>query len=293
MYKNAVQRRRWMWFAYGMLIFTFTWLRIVGLVQVRFMQVLSARNTATHCNTLQHTATHNATHCNTLQRIVGLVQVRGVHISSARHTATPCNTFKLSAWHTLQHTALCDTVLWVWCQCAWCIVQISSARHTVTHRSTLHSTATHGTALHHSTRHTVTHFGSQNGSCRSLLHGTLYQTASHCNALQHSAWHTATHWNVLRRIVGLVCYMYIHIHIVTSSYVQHNTQHHTATQHICMLYIYTHIHPMTSLYMTSHKNNYVCYTYSLLHLKFYLISSSNLNLLGLFLTERGKRDLQN
>jgi len=33
--------------------------------------------------------------------------------------------------------------------------------------------------------------------------------------------------------------------------------------------------------------------YSLLHLECHLISISNLNLLGLFSTERGKRDLEN
>ena len=43
--------------------------------------------TATHCNTLQHTATrmqHTATHCNTLQRTA-------THCNTLQHTVTHCN----------------------------------------------------------------------------------------------------------------------------------------------------------------------------------------------------------
>jgi len=38
---------------------------------------------------------------------------------------------------------------------------------------------------------------------------------------------------------------------------------------------------------------FTCKCYSLLHLECHVISISNLNLLGLFSTERGKRDLKN
>jgi len=37
------QPGKWMWFAYGMVIFAITWLRIVGLVQVRFMQYFAKK----------------------------------------------------------------------------------------------------------------------------------------------------------------------------------------------------------------------------------------------------------
>jgi len=37
------QPGRWMWFIYGMVMFTFTWLRIVGLVQVRFLQYFAKK----------------------------------------------------------------------------------------------------------------------------------------------------------------------------------------------------------------------------------------------------------
>jgi len=38
------QPGRWMWFSYGMVMFSFTWLRIVGLVQVRFMQYFAKKD---------------------------------------------------------------------------------------------------------------------------------------------------------------------------------------------------------------------------------------------------------
>jgi len=34
---------RWMWFCYGMVIFSFTWLKIISLVQVRFLQYFSKK----------------------------------------------------------------------------------------------------------------------------------------------------------------------------------------------------------------------------------------------------------
>ena len=51
--------------------------------------------------------------------------------------------------------------------------------------------------------------------------------------------------------------------------------------YICT-YIYVYIYMM-----------YIICMFSLLHLEFHSISISNLNLLGLFSTEGGKRDLEN
>jgi len=60
---------------------------------------------ATHCNTLQHTATHcesvlqhTATHCNTLQHTA-------THCNTLQHTATHYNTLQQTANNTLQQTA--------------------------------------------------------------------------------------------------------------------------------------------------------------------------------------------
>ena len=124
---------------------------------------LASRYTATHYNTLQHTATycnarngsfsgikihlvsmcnlHTATHCNTLQHT-------SRHCNTLQHTATHCN--------TLQHTAVhCDTL-----------------RHTATHCNTLQHTATQETGLLGSKMCITTH-------CYTLQH-----TATHCNTLQ-------------------------------------------------------------------------------------------------------------
>jgi len=86
---------------------------------------------STHCNNLQHTATHCKltaitlqTHCNTLQ-----------------HTATHCNTPQHTATHrnTLQHTAThCNTL-----------------QHTATHCNTLQHIAAHCNTLQHIAAHNV------------------------------------------------------------------------------------------------------------------------------------------
>ena len=82
---------------------------------------------ATHCNTLQHTATpynplqHTATYCNTLQHTA-------THYNTLQHSATPCNTLQHTATHcnTLHHTAsYCNTL-----------------EHTTTHHNTPQHIAT-------------------------------------------------------------------------------------------------------------------------------------------------------
>ena len=103
--------------------------------------------TATHCNTLQHTAIYfktlqlSATLCNTLQHaathystlLLTTTYFKTVHHSvmlcnTRQHTATHCNTLQ-----TLHHTAThCNTL-----------------QHTATHCNTLQHTATHCNSLHH------------------------------------------------------------------------------------------------------------------------------------------------
>ena len=106
--------------------------------------------------------------------------------------------------------------------------------------------------------------------CNTLQHtathcDTLRHTARHCNtlhSLQHTAahcntlQHTATHCNTLQRTVTLR--------------IRRNTLQHTATHRK------TEFHPI-----------------SLLHLEWHSISIFILNLIGLWSTERGKRDLEN
>ena len=141
---------------------------------------------ATHCDTLQHTATTCSLclflcvyHCfcvaSTCRFETGAEQ-----LSSARH----CNTLQHAATHcnTLQHTAThCNTL-----------------QHIATHCNTLQHTATHCNILH-SNAHTI----------HPIRSNTLQHAAAHCNTirntiLQHNATrcsilqYTATHYNTLQ-----------------------------------------------------------------------------------------------
>jgi len=80
------------------------------------------QHTAAYCSTLQHTAT--ATHCNTLQHTAA-------HCSTLQHTATQCS--------TLQHNAP-----------KWGCAQACACDNTATHCNTLQHTATHCNTLQHS-----------------------------------------------------------------------------------------------------------------------------------------------
>ena len=114
--------------------------------------------TATHCITLQHTATYRntpyawdscawlpATHCNTLQHAATH------HLCKTRaHTATHCNTLQHTATHcnTLQHTAThCNRLRMVssWIRIvrpeSWFNTCCNTLQHTATHGNTLQHTA--------------------------------------------------------------------------------------------------------------------------------------------------------
>ena len=164
------------------------------------------QHTATHCNTLQHTAWGRAwwlgrcwwycnasifTPCNTLW-----------HTTPRQHTAAPCNTLHHTASHcnTLHHTAThCNTLLGVvesrvWCsvlQClaGWCSVLQGLQCDAVWWNLGLvrcDVNDTLGTVLHYSTlQHTATY-------CNTRLHTatycpTLQHIATHCNTLQQTA----------------------------------------------------------------------------------------------------------
>jgi len=122
-------------------------------------------DTATYCNTLQHTTTH----CNTLRHtkdsetIVQTLQHAATHCNTLQHTATHCN--------TLQHTATHrDTQ--------------TTRRPSRRHCNTLQHTATHCNTFRHTKYSETSH-----RHCNTLQH-----TATHCNTLQH----TAAHCNTLR-----------------------------------------------------------------------------------------------
>ena len=86
----------------------------------QMQKFITLQHTATHCNTLQRTATsprayrlcefvtlfYTALHCNTLQHTA-------THCSTLQHTAAHCRTLQNTAAHcrTLQHTAAhCNTM---------------------------------------------------------------------------------------------------------------------------------------------------------------------------------------
>ena len=120
---------------------------------------------ATHCNTLQHTATH--------WNVFGEVKARHMCCITLQHTATHCNLFgETKARHmccnTLQHTATCLASQ----RRNICVRQAndsSTLHHCVTHFNTLQYAATRCNTL----QHTATH-------CT-----TLHHTAPHCTTLQH------------------------------------------------------------------------------------------------------------
>jgi len=75
---------------------------------------VALQHTATHRNTVQHTAAH----CSSLQHTA-------THFSTLRHTATHCSTLQHAATHcgTLRHTAArCNTLQHIATHCStWCI----------------------------------------------------------------------------------------------------------------------------------------------------------------------------
>jgi len=196
-------------------------------------------HTATHCNTLQHTATqksHDAQE-GSMTRAAFRVMTRAVPIDILKHTATRCNTKKpcyistvwhepsvLTYWNTLQHAATCCNMLPL---AATKISHGTDQRHdtsrlywtTATHCNTLYqSTATHCNALQLSASW---HEPSLLTHCNTL-YKTLQHSATHCNTLQHkkamaqindttravsidTLQHTATHCNTLQHTVLKHC----------------------------------------------------------------------------------------
>ena len=166
-----------------------------------------SHNTATHCNTLQRTATHrmNAwqsgeSRCTTFDKSCKH-RSRGTNPNSIlvtneffmkryspQHTATYCN--------ALPHSA--TSVSWDEPELYFCHKRILHEKaHSPQHSETKQSITAHCNILQHTAthrnipRHTATH-------CN-----TLQRTATHCNTLQHSATrcntlqHAATRCNTL------------------------------------------------------------------------------------------------
>jgi len=123
-------------------------------------------NTATHCNTLQHTVTHLCIcHHDTLSctagkytHVISMFHVyTATHCNTLQHTATHCNTLQHTAAHcnTPQHTYAC--VIMTLCLALLANARMSNAsfmctlQHTATHCNTLQHTAKHLCICHHDT----------------------------------------------------------------------------------------------------------------------------------------------
>jgi len=122
------------------------------------------RNTGSHCNSLQSTATlRNSNLYITVQQSQDGNPALKKH--TLLHTAARCSNGSILQHSTLQHTAAhCSTLQHTAAHC-------STLQHTAAHCSTLRLTAAHYNALQHAT--------------------------THCNTLQR----TATHRNSNRKMV--------------------------------------------------------------------------------------------
>jgi len=206
-------------------------------------------DTATHCNTLQHTATRIATNCNTLQHALQQIATRYHRpCKKVSHpTNTPLANIKLTLQHTathcytLQHDALQHTVLHCNALPLHLVRDINlTLQRAATHCNTLRHTATHCDTLRHTLQHTATY------------RNTLQQTATLCHRLQCCATHcdilqkhssepraenqidTATHCNTLQHIAT---YCNTLQHTAAHSAPCLTSQVDTASSHIYM-YIY-------------------------------------------------------
>jgi len=121
---------------------------------------------ATHCNTLQHTATRCNTHTNLSYHWIG-----ATHCIAPQHTATYCN--------TLQHTANFS-----------CIPSDKRNTHVLQHKLQRKAHV-----LQHKHTHTAIYCNTHSyywiRECNTHMH-TLPHAATHCNTLQHTAIHLKT-----------------------------------------------------------------------------------------------------
>ena len=137
----------------------------------------------THCNILQHTATH----CNTLY--IGEWEL-GTQVQTLQHAERHCD--------TLQHTAI---------HCIHC----NTLQHTATHCNTLQYTAIHcNTTQHTATRCNTLYIGEWELGTQA---NTLQHTATHCNTLQH------THKEGIGiSYIGLFCFVLVSFDVSRSFY---------------------------------------------------------------------------
>jgi len=198
--------------------------------------IVKSQHAATHCNTLQHTATqwhhsalslvpivksqHAATHCNTLQR-------NATHCNTLQHTATQCH--YLSLWLVRicksQHAAtLCNALQKIATHCCNTLLHTATYCYTLQHRGEARAPTDVECTIFISSKkkkiesHRLTpghRSGGAHTHCKTLQH-----TATHCNALQHTRTHycdTLVHTAVAVH-THTVCVAHNHINPQTHTY---------------------------------------------------------------------------
>jgi len=136
-------------------------------------------HTATHCNTMQDTATHFNTSATQLQYTARLQDMKSMGLVSVRDIVL-----------TLQHTA----------------TYYKTLQHTVTHCNTLqhdcNTTATRCNTTATQLQHTLFPEEMKSMGFMSVtdMSPTFQHTATHCNTLQHTATHCNTMQNTATRL---------------------------------------------------------------------------------------------
>jgi len=131
------------------------------------------QQTASHCNTLQHTATHIAELYSVMLSRLRVFHVKRHPKNTLQHTATHCN--------TLQHTATHIAGLYSAMLSRLCVFHVK--RHP---KNTLQHTATHC-----NTHRRIAFCDVELTVCILCPKTSKKYTATHCNILQHTATHIA------------------------------------------------------------------------------------------------------
>ena len=143
-------------------------------MQTKYIMYYICNVIATHCNPLQHTATH----CIQARRPSRLAVVvsRHIHCNTTLQLAVTNNTLQHS--DTLQHTAtLCKMTL----SLSYCCISTHTLQHnSATHYNTLQHTATHCNTLQH------TADKRDDLLAQPLLYLDTRTATQHCNTLQHT-----------------------------------------------------------------------------------------------------------
>jgi len=130
----------------------------------------------THCSTMKHTATQWSTLVHATRCIHTALQHSATHRNTLQHTATHCNTMKHTAtqWSTLVHAIRCSTLHHTPANCHTRI----TLHHTAARWNTMENIVTHCNALQHTATHCNTlALDSGTERCLGNVLGCLYKVS--------------------------------------------------------------------------------------------------------------------